>query len=92
MNFRRHRVMLTHPRIARTAVSSAPFGQRATDHDVILPRFAGRLVELIEAAARCGMTETAMSAYGQLADIADASGSDWVLGAQARSHALLSEG
>jgi DNA-binding CsgD family transcriptional regulator len=38
------------------------------------------------------MTEIATRAYGQLTEMADASGSDWALGAQARSHALLSEG
>ena len=71
---------------------AAAAARHATDHDVDPVALRWPLVELIEAAARCGMTETAVSAYGQLADIADASGSDWVLGAEARSHALLSEG
>jgi ATP/maltotriose-dependent transcriptional regulator MalT len=38
------------------------------------------------------MTEIATRAYRQLTEIASASGSDWVLAVQARSHALLSEG
>ncbi|MEU9472526.1 LuxR C-terminal-related transcriptional regulator [Streptomyces avermitilis] len=50
------------------------------------------LVELIEAAARCGTPETATSACLRHSEMADASGTDWVLGAQARSRALLSEG
>jgi DNA-binding CsgD family transcriptional regulator len=49
-------------------------------------------VELVEAAARSGRTETAASAYRQLTEQASASGTDWALGIQARSHALLSEG
>jgi DNA-binding CsgD family transcriptional regulator len=50
------------------------------------------MVELIEAAVRSGMTETAFGAYRQLAEMTSASGTDWGLGIQARSRALLSEG
>jgi DNA-binding CsgD family transcriptional regulator len=50
------------------------------------------LVELIEAAVRSGMTETATPAYRRLAEMTAASGTDWGLGIQARSQALLSEG
>jgi DNA-binding CsgD family transcriptional regulator len=50
------------------------------------------MVELIEAAARSGMTETAAGAHRRLAEMTSASGTDWALGIQARSHALLSEG
>jgi DNA-binding CsgD family transcriptional regulator len=67
-------------------------GRHATAYDKDLASLRWSLVELIEAAARCGMTETATRAYGQLTEMAEASGTDWVLGAQARSHALLSEG
>ena len=67
-------------------------GQRATAYDKDLASLGWSLVELIEAAARCGMTETATRAYRQLTEMASASGTDWALGAQARSRALLSEG
>ncbi|MGH3804801.1 MAG: helix-turn-helix transcriptional regulator, partial [Pseudonocardiaceae bacterium] len=67
-------------------------GLRATAYDKDLALLCWSLVELIEATARCGMTETATRAYRQLTEMASASGTDWVLGAQARSHALLSEG
>jgi tetratricopeptide (TPR) repeat protein len=67
-------------------------GLDAVAHDKDLASLCWSLVELIEAAARCGMTETATKAYRQLTEMADASGTDWVVGAQARSHALLSEG
>ncbi|HEX6451809.1 MAG TPA: AAA family ATPase [Trebonia sp.] len=48
--------------------------------------------ELIEAATRTGMTEAAAWAYERLAAMTDASATDWGLGIQARSQALLSEG
>jgi len=50
------------------------------------------LPELIEAAARTGMTETAADACPRLAEMTTASGTDWGLGILARSRALLSEG
>jgi DNA-binding CsgD family transcriptional regulator len=48
--------------------------------------------ELIEAAARSGMTEAAAETYHWIAEMTSASGTDWALGVEARSHALLSEG
>ena len=50
------------------------------------------LVELIEAAARSGNAEVAVDALGRLAQSTAASGSDWALGVEARSRALLTEG
>ena len=50
------------------------------------------LVELVEAAAHIGAPETAAGAYSRLAEMTEASGTDWALGIQARSHALLAEG
>jgi predicted ATPase len=50
------------------------------------------LAELTEAATRSGIRETAAGAYRRLAEITSASGTDWALGVQARSHAQLSEG
>jgi DNA-binding CsgD family transcriptional regulator len=49
-------------------------------------------VELIEAAARTGMTEAAATAYGRLDEMTCASDTHWGLGIRARSRALLSEG
>ena len=67
--------------------------QRATGHDSGLGRGENWAVaELIEAATRGGMTETAADAYQRLAEMTSAAGTDWALGIQARSHALLSEG
>jgi DNA-binding CsgD family transcriptional regulator len=50
------------------------------------------LVELIEAAARSGKPELAVDALGRLSQITAASGTDWALGVEARSRALLSDG
>jgi DNA-binding CsgD family transcriptional regulator len=49
------------------------------------------LVELVEAAARCGLSERATDAVRRLSESTSASGSDWALGVEARSRALLSE-
>ena len=49
------------------------------------------LPELIEAATRCGMTERAVEALEGLSDTTRASGTDWGLGIEARSRALLSD-
>ena len=74
----------------RQALAAA---QRATGHDSGLGRGENWAVaELIEAAARSGMTETVADAYQRLAEMTSAAGTDWALGIRARSHALLSEG
>jgi DNA-binding CsgD family transcriptional regulator len=49
-------------------------------------------VELIEAAARSGEAELAVDALAQLSETTGASGTDWALGVEARSRALLTEG
>jgi DNA-binding CsgD family transcriptional regulator len=50
------------------------------------------LTELIESATRTGRTDLATDALHRLARKARASGTDWALGLEARSLALLSEG
>ncbi|HEY6396016.1 MAG TPA: AAA family ATPase [Solirubrobacteraceae bacterium] len=50
------------------------------------------LVELIEAAARIGESETALEAARRFAVIAEAAGTDWALGVNARSLAVTSAG
>ena len=72
----------------QTAMTAA---QRATDHpgEIVSPPWA--LVELIEAAARSGKSETAAEALRRLTEITSASGTNWALGVEARSRALLSD-
>jgi tetratricopeptide (TPR) repeat protein len=50
------------------------------------------LPELVEAAARCGQSERAADALERLSEITRASGTDWGLGVEAVSRALLSHG
>jgi DNA-binding CsgD family transcriptional regulator/tetratricopeptide (TPR) repeat protein len=50
------------------------------------------LAELIEAAARSGQAERATGPLAQLAEIAQAAGTDWALGTHARAAAMLAEG
>jgi DNA-binding CsgD family transcriptional regulator len=50
------------------------------------------LAELVEAAVRSGQSARASGALERLSETARASGTDWALGTEARSRALLSEG
>jgi len=65
--------------------------QRACQYDD-LGFFSWALTELIEAAARSGDHEAAAQALGTLAERTQAAGTDWALGVEAFSRALLSEG
>ncbi len=49
-------------------------------------------VELIEAAARTGQPERGIGALDRLSEVTRAVGTDWALGIEARSRALLSDG
>jgi DNA-binding CsgD family transcriptional regulator/tetratricopeptide (TPR) repeat protein len=65
--------------------------QQAGEHPEELP-FAWGLVELVEAATRSGKAERAADALQRLSETTRASGTDWALGIEARSRALLSAG
>ena len=66
--------------------------QRASE-DSPAVRFASlALVELVEAAVRAAVPQRAAGAVQRLSGIARACGTDWVLGAEARSRALVSDG
>ena len=68
----------------------APAAQ-AGAHREELP-FAWGLVEFIEAATRVGLSARATDALQRLSESTRASSSDWALGIEARSRALLSDG
>jgi DNA-binding CsgD family transcriptional regulator len=54
--------------------------------------FAWTLAELIEAGVRSGATEAAFAALDRLSERTQAGGTDWALGVEAYSRALLSDG
>jgi DNA-binding CsgD family transcriptional regulator len=67
--------------------------QRANEYpgeEMVAPMWS--TVELIEAAARSGRSEIAADAYRRLVETTRPSGTDWALGVEARSRALVSEG
>jgi DNA-binding CsgD family transcriptional regulator len=66
--------------------------ERASEHPEDLGISNWGLAELIVAAVRSGKPERAAEALERLSEIARASGSDWALGIEARSRALVSEG
>jgi ATP/maltotriose-dependent transcriptional regulator MalT len=66
--------------------------QRASEHHQDIVASSLGLVELILAAARTGKSELAADALERLSEITGASGSDWALGTEARSRALVSDG
>ncbi len=67
--------------------------QAVRDSPALSLRFANwALAELIEAAARTGRPDLAVGALQRLSEISRACGTDWALGVEARSRALLSEG
>ena len=74
--------------LPRDAVAAA---ERAAEYHRDLGFFRWALVELVEAAAHAGMTETAADAYRRLTEMTGPAGTDWALGLAARSRALLSD-
>jgi DNA-binding CsgD family transcriptional regulator len=62
--------------------------QRACEHDEIALAGWG-LVELVEAAVRSGHHDVAVDALGWLTDRTSVSGTEWALGIEARSRALV---
>jgi DNA-binding CsgD family transcriptional regulator len=66
--------------------------QVAAEHqeEFAAPRWG--LVELVEGAARSGATELGTDALERLSAVTRSSGTEWALGVEARSRALLNEG
>jgi DNA-binding CsgD family transcriptional regulator len=75
----------------RYADAEAAAGQASRDMpEIFASTFA--LTELIEAAVRTGDTRLAAGAVDQLTETTRAGGTDWGLGTEARSRALISQG
>ncbi|MBV8293058.1 MAG: AAA family ATPase [Mycobacterium sp.] len=68
----------------------APALRAAEQPDLALSAWS--TIELIEAAARSGASDTAAGAVARLCEMTSASGTDWALGVEARSRALISDG
>lgn len=66
--------------------------QRASEDSPVIVFAGWALVELIEAAVRSAVPERAAAALQRLSGIARACETDWALGAEARSRALISDG
>ena len=66
--------------------------QKAVEDSLAVRLSTWGLVELIEAAVRSGKAEVAVDGLGRLSEMTAASGTDWALGVEARSRALLSDG
>jgi DNA-binding CsgD family transcriptional regulator len=66
--------------------------QRACEDSPAVQFASWALVELVEAAVRGAVPERAAGALRRLSGIARACGTDWALGAEARSRALVSDG
>src|SRR4051794_31543298 len=64
--------------------------QRACEYEDV-GAFGWALVELIEAGVRSGATDAASTALDRLSERTQASGTDWALGIEAGSRALLSD-
>jgi DNA-binding CsgD family transcriptional regulator len=65
--------------------------QEACEHEDVIA-FGPALVELIEAGVRVGRPDDAAAALERLSERTQASGTDWALGTEAGSRALLCEG
>jgi DNA-binding CsgD family transcriptional regulator len=66
--------------------------ERGSEHPRELGLATWSLVELIEAAARSGSPERATEALRRLSEATSAAATDWALGIEARSRALLEDG
>ena len=66
--------------------------RQATEYPQDLTFFTWGLVELIEAATRSGKAELAAGGLRRLSELTRTSRTDWALGVEARSRALLTEG
>jgi DNA-binding CsgD family transcriptional regulator/tetratricopeptide (TPR) repeat protein len=69
-----------------------PFAERASGNPDEFGWSLWALVELVEAAVRSGQPNRAADAFQRLTDATQVSGSEWALGIEARSRALLTTG
>jgi DNA-binding CsgD family transcriptional regulator len=85
-----HARALLYNGLGRYEAALAPAESAVSRDELCLSVWA--LPELVEAAARSGKADLAARTLDQLAERAQAAGTEWALGILARSRALLSEG
>jgi DNA-binding CsgD family transcriptional regulator len=66
--------------------------RQATEYPEDFTVFNWGLVELIEAAARSGKRDVAAAGVHRISEVTGTTGTDWAVGVEARSRALLSDG
>jgi DNA-binding CsgD family transcriptional regulator len=66
--------------------------RKASAYPVELGPASWGAIELVEAAVRCGETRIAGAAFERLTETTGATGTDWALGVESRSRALLGAG
>ena len=89
MSFAQCMAAILYNGLGRYAAALAA-AQQASEDPLYVSMWA--LPELIEAAVRSGNTQTASDALERLAETTQAGGTDYGLGLEARSRALLSDG
>lgn len=77
-------------RFAEAAEAARTSNEEYVQLEVGIPVWS--LVEYIEAATRIGATDRAFDALVRLTEVTRPSGSDWAMGIEARSYALISDG
>ena len=90
LTFSEHARAVLYNGLGRYEAALEP-AQSASERDELLVS-VWSLAELVEAATRCGQADVASGAIGHLSERTAAAGTEWALGIEARSRALLSDG
>ena len=90
VTFSEHARAVLYNGLGRWAEALAPAQSASIRDELLLPVLS--LPELVEAATRSGQTEVANEAIERLSERTGAAGTEWALGIEARSKALLSDG
>jgi DNA-binding CsgD family transcriptional regulator len=90
LTFAEHASAVLYNGLGRYDKALGPAHSASTRDELLMPVLS--LPELVEAAARTGEAELADGALERLSERTRAAGTDWALGVEARSKALLSDG
>jgi DNA-binding CsgD family transcriptional regulator len=90
VTFSEHARAVLYNGLGRYEEAVGPAQSASIRDELLLPLLS--LPELVEAATRTGQTEVANEAIERLSEQTSAAGTEWALGIEARSKALLSDG